>query len=445
MTFRIQTAVRLTFLFFASVSLYSCKSGSVNLFKPSSPHEQYQRKLNTAGLAQTAMGYSWINNSSTVLQKALTVTLPFKETGYFAAEKIPVTAYRFNVVKGQKIKISLDKKPADQFMIYLDVWEERANTSPKLLASADTLGNIPQIDVDVTGSFLIRLQPELLRSGQYTLEITTGPSLGFPVKNAGTVQSFFGDGRDANSRKHEGIDIFAARLTPVIAIAPGIVTRVNQNNLGGNVVWMRPANKDYTLYYAHLDRQIATEGQQVQPGDTLGLVGNTGNARTTAPHLHFGIYTGSGAVDPFPYVNPAVKLPAPITASLQLLNATVRSTTAVGIKNAATEQSAEVAQFPSGTVLQVNAATGRWYQVALPDGQTGFISSKNVVSTAKPLRSIKIQLANQQLFDQPDSLAAVKFNIKAGSSVSLLGKFGKYQLVLAEDQQTGWIRESEGR
>jgi uncharacterized protein YgiM (DUF1202 family) len=42
---------------------------------------------------------------------------------------------------------------------------------------------------------------------------------------------------------------------------------------------------------------------RVSPGDTLGLVGNTGNARTTPPHLHFGIYKGyRGAQNPFPYV-----------------------------------------------------------------------------------------------------------------------------------------------
>jgi len=37
-------------------------------------------------------------------------------------------------------------------------------------------------------------------------------------------------------------------------------------------------------------------------GDTLGFVGNTGNARNTLPHLHFGIYTGNGAIDPLPFI-----------------------------------------------------------------------------------------------------------------------------------------------
>ena len=79
---------------------------------------------------------------------------------------------------------------------------------------------------------------------------------------------------------------------------------------------MRPAGKDYTLYYAHLDEQLATDGQSVRAGDTIGLIGNTGNARSTPPHLHFGIYTFGEAIDPLPFVNPNIKEPPAITASL---------------------------------------------------------------------------------------------------------------------------------
>src|SRR5690606_27514041 len=117
---------------------------------------------------------------------------------------------------------------------------------------------------------------------------------------------------------------FSSFRTPVIAIAPGI-TRVNENNLGGKVVWLRPEGKDFTLYYAHLDEQIATDGQFVRQGDTLGLMGNTGNARTTPPHLHFGIYTGNGAVDPLPFINPAIRKMPEVQADLKQLNTTMRA------------------------------------------------------------------------------------------------------------------------
>jgi len=421
--------------------IFSCKSGSVNLFKPSSPHEQYQRKLSSAGLDKTAMGTAWNTIANQSLQKALTVTLPFTETGYFAAERIPATAYRFSVIRGQKIKVSLTKKPESLFMIYTDIWEERIDNQPRLLASADTLGNDIELEAEVTGNYLIRLQPELLRSGEYTLTISTGPSLAFPVKagRASNIQSFFGDGRDANARKHEGIDIFGPRLTPVLAIANGTVTRVNQNNLGGNVVWMRPNGKDYTLYYAHLDQQIAIEGQQVVIGDTLGLMGNTGNARTTSPHLHFGIYTSGGAIDPFPFVNPISTSPEPITAALSQLNATVRTVKNTNLYQMPLTSSPSTNPLKKGTILQVNAATGDWYQVQLPDGNNGFVRSKSVTATTRPLRKIKLNLSQQNVLDAPDSLAATKFKLTEGSTASLLGDFGGYHLIIAEDQQTGWV------
>lgn len=55
-------------------------------------------------------------------------------------------------------------------------------------------------------------------------------------------------------------------------------------------------------HYAHLDSQLVTSGQRVKRVDAIGLVGNTGNVRITAPHLHFGIYKSGGAVDPRPYI-----------------------------------------------------------------------------------------------------------------------------------------------
>ena len=62
-------------------------------------------------------------------------------------------------------------------------------------------------------------------------------------------------------------------------------------------------------YYAHLDSYAARigPGDLVSAGDLLGFVGNSGNAESTAPHLHFGVYTSSGAIDPLPYlVEPSV-------------------------------------------------------------------------------------------------------------------------------------------
>ena len=94
-------------------------------------------------------------------------------------------------------------------------------------------------------------------------------------------------------RTHEGQDIFAPRGTPIFSAAPGYVYRVGTSNLGGNVVWVIGAG-GRRYYYAHLDSWAdIEEGQAVTVDTLLGYVGNTGNAVSTPPHLHFGIYSGS--------------------------------------------------------------------------------------------------------------------------------------------------------
>jgi len=423
--------------------LFSCKSGQVNLFKPSSPHEQYQRKLVSAGLDKTSMGSAWIVSSLSVLQKALDITIPYQETGYFPAESVSAAAYRFSVLQGQKISIHLSKKPGIQYMIYIDVWEQPANGQMKLLASADTVNHSLEFEAKASGTIFMRLQPELLRGGQYHLEITAGPSLGFPVQssNSSHIKSIFGDGRDGNSRKHEGVDIFAPLRTPAVASAEGTVTRVNENNLGGKVVWMRPKDKDYTLYYAHLDLQVAKEGQIVLPGDTLGLVGNTGNARTTSPHLHFGIYTTGGAVDPMPFVHTAQEPPARITAALNNLNATMRSTGNAPVYLSTERNARSTFSLKAGSIVKVNAANSSWYKIELPNGQPGFIQARALAGISTPLRKLKVAPSQLELYDYPDNLrAATKLTLKAGTQVEVLGTFENYQLVKTDASETGWIK-----
>jgi peptidoglycan LD-endopeptidase LytH len=103
-------------------------------------------------------------------------------------------------------------------------------------------------------------------------------------------------------RLHAGLDIFARRGTPVLAATNGIVVRVGTNNLGGNTVTAMGAG-GRLYYYAHLDRYA--EGLEVGNSllkgiSVIGYVGNTGNARGTPSHLHFGVYTREGALNPLP-------------------------------------------------------------------------------------------------------------------------------------------------
>lgn len=105
----------------------------------------------------------------------------------------------------------------------------------------------------------------------------------------------------SEGRRHEGVDIFAARGTPVRATTRGVVIQVGTDRLGGRVVMVLGPGR-YRHYYAHLDRYgDVSVGEFIERGTIVGYVGNTGNARTTPPHLHYGVYAPmQGAVNPYP-------------------------------------------------------------------------------------------------------------------------------------------------
>ena len=102
-------------------------------------------------------------------------------------------------------------------------------------------------------------------------------------------------------RLHEGQDIFAPKGTPVLSATSGFVYNIGENNLGGQTVSVIGAG-GRVYYYAHLDAYAPglAVGDRVTTRTVLGYVGTTGNAQGTPPHLHFGIYTSSGAINPLP-------------------------------------------------------------------------------------------------------------------------------------------------
>ncbi len=104
----------------------------------------------------------------------------------------------------------------------------------------------------------------------------------------------------SQGRSHEGIDIFAPRGTPIQATTQGIVSKVGNNNLGGRVVVVvGPGGAGH--YYAHLeDYADISPNDWVNAGDIIGYVGDSGNAKGTPPHLHYGIYINGSAVNPYP-------------------------------------------------------------------------------------------------------------------------------------------------
>jgi peptidoglycan LD-endopeptidase LytH len=133
-------------------------------------------------------------------------------------------------------------------------------------------------------------------------------SLPVPVDGVrpAAIRNSWGAPRDRD-RRHQGIDIFAKQGTPVRSTTEGLVVRLGQNRLGGNVVWVMGPGRQ-THYYAHLSRFGAFEpGDRVLAGDIIGYVGDTGNARGTPHHLHYGVYQlGGGAINPFPLITATV-------------------------------------------------------------------------------------------------------------------------------------------
>jgi murein DD-endopeptidase MepM/ murein hydrolase activator NlpD len=111
----------------------------------------------------------------------------------------------------------------------------------------------------------------------------------------------------SHGRTHEGVDIIAPRGSVVVSPTKAVVVNIGTHELGGNVVYTaNPGGEQF--YFAHLDRvkKGLKVGQALRVGDVIGYVGNTGNASSTAPHLHFGIYK-QGATNPFPRIKKRLK------------------------------------------------------------------------------------------------------------------------------------------
>ena len=126
----------------------------------------------------------------------------------------------------------------------------------------------------------------------------------FPVVGGASFANDWGAARPGG-RSHQGIDLFAKIGTPIIAISDGTLFKVGWNPVGGWRFWLRDRWGN-EFYHAHLSAfaPTAKEGAAVKAGTVIGFVGNSGDARTTPPHVHFEIHpSGGDPVPPFPYVS----------------------------------------------------------------------------------------------------------------------------------------------
>ncbi|HUS00210.1 MAG TPA: M23 family metallopeptidase [Chitinophagaceae bacterium] len=437
----------LLYTLFLLFILNSCSSPGPGIFGKKTPHQEYEKKIKDAGLKETALGEAWLRAAAITLSSPLDISLPYSETGYFADDRANGIGLRFKARRGQKLKINLTKKPQQNFALYVDLWQPypgSENKMPKFISAADTVKLSLEYAVTEDTSFIVRIQPELLKEGEYTLTITAGPSLAFPIspKVKSNIGSFWGVGRDNGARKHEGIDIMAAKRSPAVASANGIVTRVNENELGGKVIFLRPENTFYTLYYAHLDSQMVTEGQHVNTGDVIGLVGNTGNAQFTVPHLHFGIYTNSGAIDPLYFVKNDYKDAPKLSVPLSNLNAWMRSGKTTKLYTDQTAGTSNFLLLDENTLLKPEAGTGNFYRVVLPDGKKGFVAAGSITSVNKPIKRVSIKKA-LPLLSKPDHGGLHKKMLVKGDKINILASFNNFYFVSDKDNLEGWVSKSE--
>ena len=151
------------------------------------------------------------------------------------------------------------------------------------------------------------------------------------------------------------------------------MSRTGNRGLGGKQVWLRDGLFGNSLYYAHLDSIIATNGQRVKIGDTLGLVGNTGNARTTPPHLHFGVYShGSGAINPLPFLKEEPQLVADQEAS-EFYNSYLVKSVRANLRSSASAKSEQIGSLTRMDTVNLLGKTADWLHIETSGAKRAFV------------------------------------------------------------------------
>lgn len=442
---------KLTFLLL-TIGLSSCEIFGPNqgLFTSPSPHEKYAQSLKSANLDKTALGSLWVAAAERSLRDSLLIALPYRESGYFPAQAPLAVGYRIQAERGDVLSIAVSVQGrtvpnGNETKVFVDIFEldEKQKPARVLSAKADTTGL--RWEVKRSRLHLIRVQPELLRSGRYTISVTREPLLAFPVegRNSSQISSFWGANRDGGKRSHEGVDIFAARGTPALAAIDGYVSRVGTNGLGGNVVFLSNQSHGINLYYAHLDSFNVATGKRVQLGDTLGFVGNTGNARTTGPHLHFGIYQsgGRGATDPLPFVRQGLGEPQQKLLNADELGDTARVVTATHLRSTPTNKAKTIESLDRNQILTVLGGSGGWLRVRMPNETEGYVPASATRNIGASVSKIKVA-ALTPVFDEACEDAAVYQILQETTTLPVLGTNGDFELVeLNKAKNKGWIRK----
>ncbi|WP_161554127.1 M23 family metallopeptidase [Stenotrophobium rhamnosiphilum] len=185
-------------------------------------------------------------------------------------------------------------------------------------SSAEALRPVPDVDRS-EASQLAKVQltdthtaPKNLLPQESIPEALTLPAaLLIPVAGvtSSELQDTFSEGR-SSGRIHDAIDIMARKGTPIFAVADGTIAHLCKRGRGGLSIYQFDAKKNFVYFYAHLNAYSPSlvVGKKIKQGEIIGYVGHTGNARASAPHLHFAMasvatpnqWWGGDSINPYP-------------------------------------------------------------------------------------------------------------------------------------------------
>ena len=423
-----------------AIAASACGGGSpVSRFIPQrTPHEAFAESLKDAGLDRTAVGEAWLASASRALQLPHAVTLPFRESGYFDPAVPSAVGYRFDLPRGRALAIDVTIESARPARLFIDLFRVTESGVDRVASAEDGRLDLRHVSRG-DGTYVLRLQPELLAGGRYAITQRSESSLRFPVQGADerAIQSVFGDARDGGRRDHHGVDIFAPRGTPVVAAIDGVVSRVDTTDIGGRVIWLYDSLHGRSLYYAHLNDWAVTSGQAVKAGDVVGYVGNTGNARSTPPHLHFGIYS-RGPIDPLPAIRAGDRVPPPPAAPATLIGRWGRMSRETPLFASPSRDGQPLARLAPSTIAHLRAAAADGYRIALPDGREGFVPSGPIEPLDRPLRTARMS-GDVELRDAPAGASAPIAALGRDARVAVFAMFDGFSLVRTEDGTRGWV------
>ncbi|SDR92682.1 SH3 domain-containing protein [Gillisia sp. Hel1_33_143] len=373
---------RILFLFFLILVLASCSkiNKAKDLLTHSSAQEIYKRDL----YINDDIFKIWENEKQKALvYDSVAIDLPYQESGRFFPKSFSVYSYLIELHRGDLLSVEV-KLDSTSSLAFIDIFTLETSGFKNIIGSEFGKQKL-QLEIAEDKLYKVIIQPEIDAGSYFNIKINRSPAYLFPVAGGKNrdAQSFWGAQRDGGKRAHEGVDIFAKRGTPVIASTAGRITYMGEKGLGGKQVWLRDLKRSQSLYYAHLDSIASINKNQVKAGDTLGFVGNTGNARTTPPHLHFGIYRSNrGAINPYHFIKQNdVKPLNNENFYPNHLNGLV--TRNANLRNSNSVKNSEIIQkLAQGDTIQILGRSSEWYHIkATSSKNTSFLHS----SLATPL------------------------------------------------------------